>query len=281
MNALEQLAMGGQCLAEGWREAWRKEPGLAWLPVLVARVGVVALLVWCAHPWVSWLLAPLLRAAEGDAVLRYPELFRRLPPLAARADAVVAVFLVPLSAGVATAMFAAIFRGQRLSPGRAWSEVLPRWPALVIANLPARLVAIGLHLALAALPGIRVSGLTRALAPWAAGLAELFVQAACFYVTSLVVLERRSAWSAIAAIPGTIGRGLVPALVVTVALWLPLAPLQWLEGAREVIVARGLPELVAVVALVRAVVTTALGVATAGAATLAYLGALAEREERS
>ncbi len=279
MNALEQLALGSQCLARGWREAGRRELWLAWLPVLAARIGVLALLVWCAHPLVSWLLAPMLRAAEGDGVLRYPELFRRLPPLAGRADLFVAAVLAPLSAGVATLTLAPVFRGQACSPGAAWREALPRWPALVIANLPATAAMIGLQFALTALPGARVSGMTRMLAPYAAWVVEMLAQTAFFYASALVVLEHRSAWSAVAAIPGTLGRGFLPALFVTATLWLFLAPLQWLGGQRELIVARGLPELVALVVLLRAGLATGLGLIASGAATLAYLGALAGRED--
>ena len=140
MNGFEQLALGWQCLWHTRREILRLELWGPWLALLSAQAVVIALLAFAAHPLVSWFMVPLLRATTAEDIVRYPELLRRLPALAAEAAVVLGLLLGSLTVGVATRQFADCFRGAPVRAALAWSEALRRWPALLVSALPVALV---------------------------------------------------------------------------------------------------------------------------------------------
>lgn len=276
MSPLEQVAFGWQCLLGSLRAC--RSPGI-WGPWL-ALFGLQALGVlacwWGAHPALSWAVAPLLRAIEGDAALRYPELFRRLPDLARDAGLVTGALAMPVLAGVSTRLFERSFRSGAAATGSAWAEGLSRWGALLIVALPVSLVALGLQGGLRSLDAVRLSSVARSLAPPAADAVLLAVRAACAYAAALVVLGGLGGVRALLRIPSTWSAGLVPAAV---ALGL-LAPVGVLASAVVTaspgFIDRGAPEWVVVAVLLRAAVGAALGMLACGAATLAWLGSVAE-----
>lgn len=279
MNVLEQVALGWQCVWHTRREMLRAQLWGPWLVLLAAQGLVIGALAFAAHPWLSWFMAPLLTAVAHEDILRYPELLRRLPGLAAHAAALLGVVLAPLIAGVATRLFADRFRGARVRPDAAWGEALGRWFSLVLAAAPAALVALSVALLPTLLAGVRMSSLSRRLLPDALGVLGALLMALLLYTSALVMLERRGGLRALAELPRTWARGFVPALVVVAIVSLLRLPLERLAGASTLIVNRGIPELAIVLALTQALAAAVLGFVLTGAVTLAYLSVVATRDE--
>jgi hypothetical protein len=279
VNALEQVAFGWQCLLGAVRGCRASAIWAPWAGLFALHAAGVLTSWWGAHPLLSWFIAPMLRAVEGEGALRYPELFRRLPDLARDAGLVTGALVLPVLAGVSTRLFARRYRGEALAPRTAWGEGLARAGALLVAALPVTLVAIGLQGMLQALPQVRLSGVARALAHPAADAALLFVRVACAYSAALVVLGGRSGPRALLAIPSTWAAGFVPAAVAI----LVLVPVGLLASAGVsaslAFVDRGAPEAVALAVLARAAVGAMLAMLASGAVTLAWLGAVEAREE--
>ncbi len=281
MNLFEQVALGWQCLWQIRREALRAQLWGPWCVLLLAQVLVVVALAGAAHPLVSFGMAPLLRWATHEDVVRYPELFRRLPALASHGAAALGWVLGSLVAGVATRQFAERFRGSRVPAAKAWGEVLPRWPALLLAALPVALVGWGVQVLPAAMAGVRMSSITRNLLPVLLAGVGLVVTAMLLYTTALVVIERRNAFAALREVPRTWAIGFLPGLVVVVLASLMRLPLDRLALATGMIVDKGVPELAAVLALGQAVLGAFTGFLQTGAGTLVYLSAVATRDEES
>jgi hypothetical protein len=274
VNGPEQVVFGWQCLLGALRVC--RSPSI-WGP-WVALFGVQAIVVlafwWGAHPLLSWCVAPVMRAIEGDASLRYPELFRHLPSLSRDAGLVSGALVLPVLAGVSTRLFERRFREVPPSPGAAWGEGVARAGSLLIAALPVTLAAIGLHLAVGALPNVRLSNLSRALAPAAADGLVLLVRIACAFSAALVVLGGRSGPRALAGIPSTWKAGLVPA-AAAILLLVPVGlSASALVKASLAMVQRGEPEWVVGAVLARAAAGALLGMLASGAVTLAWLGAV-------
>ncbi len=281
MNALEQVAFGWQCLLGAVRACRRPRIWGPWLLLFALQaVGILACW-WSAHPLVSWFAAPLLRALEGDASLRYPELFRRLPGLARDAGLLTGVLVLPVMAGVSARLFERQFRGLPDGSAAAWSEGMSRAGALLIAALPVSAATLGLQAMLHALPLVRLSGLARSFAPPASDAALLFVRIACAFAPALVVLGHRSGPRALAGLPATWGNGFLPAAVAMLLL-VPAAGLASASvAAASTAIERGMPELVAAAVLLRAATGAILGMLASGAITLAWLGGVGAGTEES
>lgn len=277
MSALERILFGWQCLLESVRACRSAAVWGPWLVLFSLHALAVAALAWAAHPAISWFMAPGLRAVEGDAALRYPGLFLRLPLLARDAGLVIGALALPVLAGVWTRLFERRFRQAPAAPGGAWAEGFSRSGALVVAALPVTVAAFGLHEMLHNLHLVRLSSVARSLAPPAADAALLFVRITCAYAAALVVLGRRSGPGALAAIPGTWSTGFVPAAVAL----LSLSPFGVLAtafvSASEGLVHHGVPEWAVAGILARAAIGALLAMIATGAVTLAWQGGATER----
>jgi hypothetical protein len=279
MTPLEQAAFGWQCLLGALPAARRPAVWAPWAALFAAQALVLVACAWGAHPALSWFMAPLLRWVEGDAALRYPELFRRLPVLARDAGLVLGALAAPVVAGVSARLFEREFRG-RPGPARAaWAEGASRAGALLVGALPVTLAALGLHAMLGNLGGVRLSGVARLAAPAATGAALLFVRVIFAYVPALVMLERRSGPAALAAVRSTLAPGLLAAAVPLVLLAPLAAAGTALSSASLALVDRGVPEAVMAFVLARALAESLAGLLASGAVTLAWLGAVAEPGE--
>ena len=279
MNAVEQVAFGWQCLLGSLRAC--RSPAIwgPWSALFgLQALGVVACW-WGAHPALSWAVAPLLRAIEGDAALRYPELFRRLPDLARDAGLVTGALAMPVLAGVSARLFEQRFRSGASGAGAtraAWAEGLSRWGALLLVALPVTLAGAGLQGALRSLDAVRLSSIARSLAHPAADALLLAVRVACAYAAALVVLGGLGGVRALARIPSTWHSGLVPA-AVALGLLAPAGILaSFVVSASPAFIERGAPEWVVAAVLLRAAVGALLGMLASGAATLAWLGIVEE-----
>jgi hypothetical protein len=279
VSPLEQLAIGWVALARTLREA--RTWGF-WAPVIAVfalQAVLVVLMVFAAHPLLSWGMAPLVRALSNDDALRYPELFRRLPGLVARADAWFLPVLGPLLAGWGTLVFADTFRGQRPQLSQALAQALSRAGTLIVASLPFHLVLLVVMLGESHLADGRISLVTRLFAPRIALGVRMFVQAVLLLVAPLVMLERRSLRETFTGLPGAARHAFLGALMIAaITSALPL-PFDTWAGKSVPMVASSLPEKVAVVVLVSAFVQAASMVLSAGAAALLHRSVLAERDE--
>lgn len=280
MNGLEQIAFGWQCLLGALAAGRRREVWAPWLVLFALQASALVLVAFAAHPAVSWFAAPLLVRAEGEDVLRYPELFRRLPAVVRDVGLLAGLVVTPLVAGAGTRLFERAFRGAAPAPAAAFREAAGRAAALLLAGLPVALLALAVRATLDQLGLVRLSGLSRAAAPYAASVAMLFARAALAYTPALVVCGRRSGPAALAAVFSTWSRGFVPVLVVLLAL-APFGAAAVAGSAAAVrVVDRGLPEWVTLAMLARVAVETLVAMLACGAATLAYLGAVERPESR-
>lgn len=279
MSALEQVAFGWQCLLASLRACRSAAVWGPWAVLFGLHAAAIVAAWWAAHPAFSWFAAPILRALEGDAALRYPELFRRLPVLARDAGLVLGALALPVLAGVSTRLFERRFRHAPADPATAWAEGPARAGALLVAALPVSVAAAGLLAALQSLESVRLSGAARALAPGAADAVLLLVRVACAYAAALVVLGGCSGPRALAALPGTWARGFLPAAVAMLLLAPAGVLASALVTAAEGMVERGDPEWVAAAVLGRAAVGAALAMLASGAVTLAWVGSVGENRE--
>ena len=60
MNVIEQVMLGWQCLRYASRQLLSPALWAPWLMVGGVEALALAALWWFAHPWVSWLMAPML-----------------------------------------------------------------------------------------------------------------------------------------------------------------------------------------------------------------------------
>jgi hypothetical protein len=277
MNVLEQVALAWQCLRYAFCQLLSPTLWAPWLVVGVAQSMVIVALWWFAHPWLSWVVAPLLVAAAGPEVLRYPNLFRLLPALFSRVDLVIGASLGALAAGASTALFAARAAGGEPGPSAAWRQAFGRAVPLILVNLPLTLIAVALSYGLEAwLVARGSSGEVRRTAHWMSLGAAFLCQAWFLYVNALVILGRRGWLAALAALPRTAARGWVAALFLTLATLLPLLPIQWLASTSNALVDRGVPELVGWLVVAQVGVALLGSFLLTGGATLFFQSALAE-----
>jgi hypothetical protein len=279
MSVFAQLALAWQSFLYTFRQLFR---GSLWAPFalqLAAEVAVIAALWWFAHPWLSWFMAPILERVGGAGALRYPSVFRLMPGLYGRVDFVIVALLGSVVIGAATALFAARFSGATVRAGDAISGAGRRAFALILANLPVNLLMLVLFYGIDAwLADRESSGRVRLMAhAGVLGLAVI-VQAFFLYVTPLVVLERRSALAALAALPRAAARGIWAALLLGFLTLVLLLPIQQLAGLSDRLVARGTPELVGWLVVVQACVALLTSFLLAGSATLVFQSAVQERE---
>lgn len=280
MTFFEQLALGWQCFWRSLRESRRAELWWPWARLLVMYVAVLLAIGFAPEPRVSWFMAPLVRWAASDDALRYPELYQRLPGLWKWAQLVLDAVVAPFAAGVAALLWSERFRGAPLEGAEARSLVRRRWFALLLATLPVSLTAVAGHAALSALAQVRLSGLTRTLAPQALEAAVFLVRSACFFVVPMVMLDPRGPRRALFAAAGRLGVAFVPSLVASLLLAACAWPLQAML-ARPASLLTVAPETVLVVSAAFALQhALLLGIAT-GAGTLLYLSVLVPGEDDS
>jgi len=277
MNVIEQVMLGWQCLRYASRQLLSPALWAPWLMVGGVEALALAALWWFAHPWVSWLMAPLLTSAAGEGVLRYPNLFRVLPGLFARVDLVVQASLGALAAGVATALFAVRSADRTASPGAAWRQAGRSVLRLVLVNLPLTLIAVGLSYGLdLALQARGSSSSSRHLAH-GMSLGLIFVVQAWFlYANALVMLGGYGWLGALAALPRLAARGMAGAFFMAVLTLVPLLLVQGLTATVASLVDRGVPETVGWLVAVQLVVTLVSSFLLTGGAAVYYQSALTE-----
>jgi hypothetical protein len=273
MNVLEQMVLAFHSLMYTLRQLFRPSLWVPWLPVLAIQLGVVAALWWFAHPWISWFAAPLIHAAAGENALRYPNMFRVMPELYGRADVVVTAVAGALAVGSSCALFAAHANGQPLRAVESLAQGLRRLGALILANLPALVLALafayGLDAWLAGRGGLLI---VKRIAPFLALGVAVFLQAYFLWVNPLIMLERRSLMASLATLPRAASAGLWAALTLTGLVALPLVPLQMLFKNAEIIVSRGMPEMIGWLVVIQVLLVTATAFVLTGSSVIAYQG---------
>lgn len=276
MRPFEQLTLAWLALRRTLAQAGRPALWAPWVALGALQVCVVAALWGFAHPWLSWFAAPALAAVAGEDILHFPRVLAVMPRLYGRVDIVVGALFGALAVGVATRRFADRYGGGAGPGGTA--AVLRRAPALVVAQLPlnASLLAIGFALeGLATRLGGGVAGLALTAAGW---IVPVLVQACFLFVAPLVVIEGRSAWDALRALPEIWKRGYWAAVFLGALLLIPLVPFQLLAASSATIAARGNPDLVGWLTLAQVGAGLVVGFALSGSSTLYYLSGLTERE---
>lgn len=269
MNALEQLALGGQGLARGARDLLRPAAWLAALPLLVLEALALLALAVPSHPLVGAWMAPLVARAAGERALHYPDGFATLPGLFDSAEALLLALVAPWMLGALVHAAGARLRGRPAGVGAALAAATRRLPALVLTLLPALIALLALAKVGAGL-GARGGLAGGALVPALLGLRALVVMAA-FPLPALVMLGGHGTFGALRALPAAWSRAGLCALVpVAVALG-PAVIARMPLADPGLLVERGTPELVAAALALRLALAVAGLVALAGAAALVHL----------
>ena len=263
MNAFEQLAVGWQVLVRTLARLGRPAVWAPFTPLALLEFGALVVLIGFAHPLVSWIMAPLLRRAGGEALLHYPNVLRQLPDLYGRVDLLLGATVGAVVVGAGTRVFADQFAGRRARTVA---------PALILVSAPFNLLAYLLSSGLGWLIAHRQSGaLVHRFADLIVLGGTVVLQSLFFYVACDVMLAGRGVIGTLANVPHAAARGFWAALLVGALLALPLLPLQSLAGHSALIVERGTPELVGWLMAAEAAIGLVLWFALAGSATLAYL----------
>lgn len=282
MSALEQLLVAWQAILYTVRELFRPPLWAPWLLLGAVELAVLAALWWFAHPLLSWLTAPLLVALAGPNVLHYPNIFLLMPGIFARADVVVGAILGSIVIGASTVLFAKWFTGAEPRPAEGLSVGFRRASALILANLPLNLIVNLLPFAVEQWLADRHSSafVVRGVRAGMLG-AALMLQAFFLYVSALVVLDDRSAWSAFAGLPEAARRGMWAAFVLSLIAFLPLLPLRLLANGSGALVDRGTPELVGWMMVGEILLTLVVSFVLTGSTTLVYQTVVAPRPRGS
>src|SRR5262245_66441256 len=114
-----------------------------WLAVLGLELLVIVGIWWFAHPAWSWLVAPAIHVLAGENALHYPNIFRLMPDLYARADLAISMVVGSVVAGASTVLFGAWFSGRPLPAGEGLRRALRRAVAPVLGKLPLALRMLG------------------------------------------------------------------------------------------------------------------------------------------
>ena len=274
MNPLEQMVLAWQCLVYTLRQTVRPALWVPWLFVGGLQAIVVGALWWFAHPALSWFMAPLLNLMIGEEALRYPNVFRVMPALYARADFVIGVILGSIIVGASTVLFSACFTGAEVRPSKGLGRAFRRAGPLILANLPVNLLIIGLSYGIELWLANRGSSGTVArmlrlmLVP-----AAIVIQAFFLYVNALLMLSGRSLLGTLAELPHIAARGMWAALLLALLALAPLLPIQLLAMSSNTLVERGAPELVGWLVLGQVLISLFMSFLLAGSSTLVYQSA--------
>src|SRR5262245_63244 len=242
-----------------------------WLAVLGLELLVIVGIWWFAHPAWSWLVAPAIHVLAGENALHYPNIFRLMPDLYARADLAISMVVGSVVAGASTVLFGAWFSGRPLPAGEGLRRALRRAVALVLGNLPLALLLLGFSFGLDWwLQEREGPGMVRRMAPLLTLGSAILLQAFFLWVNPLLMLGERSLVDAIATLPFAAARGLWAAMTLAIAATIPLFPIQVLTRASDVIVERGRPELVGWIMVIQAGVAVATAFLLTGASALTY-----------
>jgi hypothetical protein len=280
MNLFEQVALAIQAMLRTLRLFPKPVLWVPWLVLGSVQLAIVALLWGFAHPAVSWFMAPLLTRVAGAEVLRYPNLMSAMPDLFSRVDLAIGTLLGSVMIGAATVMFAEQFRGGRPRAGVALREALRRGGSLILAQLPFNVAVVGLSTLLDGwLLRRGGGGLTGRLLEFGLIAGPVVIQSLFLYVAALVMIERRSALSALAALPRTWARGFWAGLALGFTPLVLLLPLHALSDRAALLVNRGDPELVGWLVTLEVVASLGVWFLLAGSATLVYLGAMANPDD--
>lgn len=248
MNPFERVALGAEAMRRTLGELRRPPRGGSWALLALVLALAVTALAYAAHPWVSWLLAPLLEPSGIRGVLRYPGHFESLPVLTRRAMGVATVTVVPLLSALTMIEARARWTG---TASRSNASPLARLPLYLLAPLPVTLLVGGMHAALPLLAEVRLSSVTRAAVPHAVSFLSLVLVASWAWMLPRVALARRPLLAAWREWPRHVARGLVPSFVLHATVLLALMPLDLLLDSSADWIRRGRPEMVILWALVR------------------------------
>jgi hypothetical protein len=286
MNVLEQIVLGWHALWFALRRLGNRGLWLPWVLLGAVQLTLVMLIWWFAHPFVSWLMAPLLHRLAGEEALHYPALFRAMPALYGRAEVIVSALLGALAAGASTALFAAALAhdagGPRPSGGQGIGLAVRRALPLILVNLPLNLLVFGFAFGLDSFLATRgSSGIVQKLGSFVTLGGALAIQAFFLYGTAWVVLGGKSALGAWRELPRSAARGYWAALFLGVVMTLPILPLQQIARHVQTLISRGRPELAGWLVVAQVLATLVTAFLLTGAITVVYHTAIARHDEEA
>jgi hypothetical protein len=271
MNTLEQLILGWECLGAAMRPLLRPAAWVVWLPLALARLGALAALAWCAHPLVSGVAAPVVAWLGGAGALHYPDLFRVLPAVHGRVDALLLATLGLWTVAASSIQVAASAGGARLGVAGCVTRATRRLPALFIATLPVLVIGWTLTSGVTMWLAARGSAaLTVRLVGLVAVVALFLVRTYAAWLPPVVAAgghDAREAWPELGRLSG---RGFAAAFVITLVTTLPTLPLWFVLRSPGRWIDLGHPEWVALILACGVALTLLLQFVATVAITLAW-----------
>jgi hypothetical protein len=280
LTALEQIALAQQGLLRTVRRLADARLWVPLLPLAVAEAALFVSLVLWAHPSVSWMLRTFLLQRGGTPALHYPDNLAQMPRNYANLELVLGFLIGSVVLGASARTFADLWNGRVPTPGRALGEALRRAPALLVVNLPFYLLTLPLSFGVGGmLAGAQRGPLGISVGNGIIYLGTFLLQSALLFLTQLVMLEGRGPVSALRELPRTWRRGFWTALALSGTLILLLLPFSLMRLTTGAIVGAGWPELIPWLLGLEILYTLVLELLVSGAATLAFLAAVAEEDE--
>jgi len=271
VSVFEQVALAWQCAVVAARQSVRPAMWIPWLPVLLLNAAALTALIGFAHPAFSWLMLPWIRAVAGPSALHYPDCFRALPLLQARAAFAIDAIAGVLASGAATWMFAERFAGRVASPGDAMRRGLGRFPTFFTVSLPWAVLTLALTVGLDVWLGSRgSSGLTVKVFQTAAVALLVGAQSVSLWLPPIVMLEQAGIADTYRLLPRRLTQGSAGSLALTLAALLVHVPVQELLRRVDAIVDRGRPEIVAALVIAESILSLLTSFVIAGAMTLTH-----------
>ena len=284
MNVLEQIVIAWHALLFALRRLFSGALWLPWLLLGAAQLSLVMAIWWFAHPFVSWLMAPVLHRIAGEEALHYPAVFRAMPALYGRADVIVSASFGALAAGASTVLFAAALAheegGPRPNGGQGIGLAIRRALPLILVNLPLNLLVFGFAFGLESFLASRgSSGIVQKLGSFLTLGGALAIQSYFLYGTAWVVLGGKSVLGAWRELPYSAGRGYWAALFLGILMTLPILPLQQIARHVQTLISRGRPELAGWLVVTQVLATLVTAFVLTGAVTAVYHYAIARHDE--
>lgn len=211
----------------------------------LAQALYLAIIVNFHLPVLAGVMAPVVRILGGGAAVHYPQLFVAMPAIFNKGSLLIGAILGAYVWGVAVIAIANRFGRASGSP---WRDALRRFPHLFLAQLPVVLIVLAtFFLTEVALAGADVKGNAKRLMLYGPIPFGILVESIFLFAPIAVVLEGRSAASAIARSFGIWRSNGLAALLIVGLTTLPHIPTYWVLQRSATLVSRFSPETILLV----------------------------------
>jgi len=243
------------------------------LTYAVLQGAILAILVFFAYPPFSSVLVPLIRKLFGEAALHYPNNFIVLSPLFDQANFILSGIVGIVIIGMATHMFASLFRNRDPSLKKGLQVTLPKYGLLfvvwIIESALILCMVTGLPVLLNKViqPGYQLVRIIKV----GSFLLGILVGAMFAYTSALIVLDHRGIFRAISqSLSIFSGNALTSFFLIAIPSFLYF-PINFLGRKAPFLVTKFAPEVVVIILAVGIVIALFANYILVGTVTRFYL----------